>query len=206
MPDNNKPKTILKMDRSRTSRAFEKEESLWKDEISRILKLIEKHSKTLGKLPDSTEIGQMPLLSIGIFGSPGSGKSSLLRTLVSQYHYEGKESGSKDQQKNSDIYSLPVIKPNLVAKDDHFLYAFLAAALKVDRDINKEKTSDYQGSPILSPLQQAFQEVSEYLQVINEVEKTLENDPLGMSLERLERHESGLVLIERMKSFINKLV
>jgi predicted transcriptional regulator len=103
------------------------------------------------------------------------------------------------------VYSLPVIKPNLVAKGDHFLYTFLATALKADRERNAKNDPHSNDSPILSRLQHSFQDVSGYLQVINDEARLQENDPLGMSLERLERHESGLILIDKMSEFIKEL-
>jgi hypothetical protein len=196
---------VLKLDRSRTERAFEERESLWDDhELERMLNLIEKHTTALEKHKrdgqNSINTEELPLLSIGIFGSPGSGKSSLLKTFVHRIRNNG--------GRYPKIHSFPVIKPNIKSKEDHFLYAFLAAALKEDREVNKIEGQDnrYGDTPILSPLQQKFQEVSEYLQVLNEVEPTQEDDPLGKSLEFLERHESGLMLVEKMKDFIGEFV
>jgi hypothetical protein len=159
----------------------------------------ERLKKHIDALKNDEDIDKQPRLSIGIFGSPGSGKSSLLKTFVQRVR-EGKVDGLSGK-----VYSLPVIQPKLVAKDDHFLYTFLATALKVDRDKHEKGGDPYRNSPILSKLQQSFQEVSGYLQVINEVENPQEDDPLGRSLERLERHESGLLLINKMSDFINEL-
>jgi hypothetical protein len=190
---------VLQLDRSRTERAFDRKESFWDNhEIERMLKLIDTHVGALKGLKEKgVDEKKGPLLSIGIFGSPGSGKTSLLRTFV--------ERARGDNKVYSHIHSLPVIRPNTIAKDDHFLYAFLASALKEDRVRNENAGDQYQDSPVLSRIQQKFQEVSEYLQVINEAERSQEDDPLGRSLERLERHECGLLLIEKMYTFIDEM-
>ncbi len=192
---------VLKLDRSRTERGFKEDESLWKIESDKMAGRLENHVKSLHDGIKEGDQEDLPLLSIAIFGSPGSGKSSLLRTFTNQVR-EKEIAGLK-----GDVYSLPVIKPNTVASDDHFLYAFLATALKEDREKKGGRLKDsYQDAPILSPLQQKFQGVSEYLQVINKADHSSEDDPLGRSLEWLERHESGLMLVEKMKEFINQLV
>lgn len=188
---------ILRLDRSRTDRAFGNKESLWNIEIFKIEQRLLNQVHTLESKEEKTE-AEKPLLSIAIFGSPGSGKTSLLRTFVEQVRNGGSEHGGK-------YFSLPVIKPNIVAKDEHFLYKFLATALDEDRKSREGKDRPYRESSILSEIQQAFQEVSEYLQVINEKERSQEDDPLGISLERLERHESEVLLVEKMDAFINKL-
>lgn len=202
---NDKDGKVIRLDLSRTARAFEEKESLWDNEIGRMLKLIGNHVKTLGVLQyKDIDKEKKPLLSIGIFGSPGSGKTSLLQTFVNK----ARSDDPKDDPKKEfvQIESLPVIRPNNVAKDDHFLYAFLANALKEDRDMNESGSDKFRDPPVLSPLQQSFQEVSQYLQVINPAEESQEDDPLGKSLERLERHESGILLIEKMAAFIEELV
>ncbi len=209
---NNKKKKrkILRLDLSRSERAFyDEEECLWDSEISKMEERLEAHVKTLkpgsrdgknssqGKRPD---IEELPLLSIAIFGSPGSGKSSLLRTFIRKV-----KKGDSNSTISAKVNSLPVIKPNTMVRDDNFLYSFLAAALKEDRERNESKSVSYRDSPILTPLQQKFQEVSEYLQVINQPERPPEDDPLGVSLERLERHESGFLLKEKLNEFIDQL-
>lgn len=202
---NDKDGKVIRLDLSRTARAFDEEESLWDDEIGRMLNLIGKHVDTLRVLHDKgIDREKLPLLSIGIFGTPGSGKTSLLQTFVKKARDD--QSRDDTKEKFDKIESLPVIRPNNVAKDDHFLYAFLANALKEDRDMNESRSDKFRDPPVLSPLQQSFQEVSQYLQVINPAEESQEDDPLGKSLERLERHESGLLLIEKMAAFIDELV
>lgn len=196
---NEKKEKVLRLDLSRSERAFEETECLWDSEISKMEERLRNHVATLKAYGENVSIEELPLLSIAIFGSPGSGKSSLLRTFVRRV----KNDKLKDIP--AKVASLPVIKPKMVAADESFLYAFLAAALKEDRDRNEKKTSQYRDSPVLSPLQQKFQEVSEYLQVINKPDSSLEDDPLGVSLERLERHESGLLLSEKMTEFIDEL-
>jgi hypothetical protein len=202
MSNNDKAKKgkekVLRLDLSRTARAFEDEESLWDGEIDKIEKRLNEHVRAL-KMGGNKGIDHLPVLSIAIFGSHGSGKTSLLHTFAKRIK------DGKTKVKGGNVYSLSVIRPNLVAKDDHFLYAFLAAALSADRDKYKEKDVQYRDSPVLTVLQQRFQELSGYLQVINKDEQSQEDDPLGRSLERLERHESGLLLMEKMRDFINEL-
>lgn len=199
--DKEEGKKVLKLDLSRNERAFDEGESLWDMEIAKIERRLKNHVRALAvsKEENEEDIEKLPLLSIAVFGSPGSGKSSLLRTLA--WHIRK----GKIKSLKGDVYSLPVIKPNLLVKGAHFLYTFLATALKADRDNHEEKGKLRGDSPILSRLQQRFQEVSGYLQVINEDVRPQENDPLGMSLELLERHESGLILIDKMRDFIDEL-
>ena len=193
----------LQLDLSRTARAFKGKESLWDNEISRMVKLLERHINFL----ENTKSGKgtycnedQPLLSIAIFGSPGSGKTSLVETFARQIN-------NRDfiEELQNNVYSLPIIKPNRHQKDDHFLYAFLAAALEAERKSRGDKEESYRSSSILTEVQQKFQEVSEYLQVLNEREQPLEDDPLGVSLVRLERHESDLRLSEKLGEFIDVL-
>ncbi|MCP4158401.1 MAG: hypothetical protein GY757_62455, partial [bacterium] len=203
--NDNEERIIIRLDRSRTDRAFKQEESLWGDEIERMEKLIANHVQTLNDC--DKEIGHeeredMPRLSIGIFGSPGSGKTSLMETFVKMVNKDSEKQSSRWHGK---IYSLPVIKPNTLAKDEQFLYKFIATALSEDRKKRERRETRYRASSILSPLQQRFQEASEYLQVINDTELRQDDDPLGVSLDRLERHESGVKLVEKMAEFIDQL-
>ncbi len=191
----------LELDRSRIARAFSEGESLWEDEIIRMSTLLKDHIKF-----NEDNENEPSLLSIGLFGSPGSGKSSLLRTFVDRVR-DNKLPKKIKEQMGGKIFSLEVIKPNQQSGDDHFLYTFLARALEADRKSHEDQHDSYRNSSILSVVQQKFQEVSEYLQVVNNSESRQgkEDDPLGASLDRLERHESDLQLIERMKEFIDAL-
>jgi hypothetical protein len=195
---------ILKLDRSRTDRAFKKEESLWENELKRMRVLIDNHVQAI-KIAKKKEIEtnwkEMPRLSIGIYGSPGSGKSSLVETFVDMVN---DKDNSILKSLGGNFHSLPVIKPNALAKGEHFLYKFLAAALNEDKE-KKSKKSPHRESSILSELEQKFQEVSQYLQVINEADCNQDDDPLGVSLDRLDRHESELRLVKEMAEFIDTL-
>ena len=198
-----KKKVVLRLDLSRTERAFKEEESLWDSEIERMVKLLDSHAEALKTNKKNFDIEEQPLLSIGIFGSPGSGKTSLLKTFARWLN--NRESGNLPVNLQNNIYSLPVIKPNLLAKYDHFLYKFLATALEADRKKREGEEKQFSSSSILSPVQHKFQEVSEYLQVIDNLELSQEDDPLGVSMERLERHESDLLLNKKLRGFITEL-
>jgi hypothetical protein len=199
-PNGGEKKVIL-LDRSRTERAFEENESLWDIEIKKIEERLAGHIESLKEYEKEEEFRKKPMLSIAVMGYTGSGKTSMLRTLVERVN-QGKL-GNKDL--NTNVYSLPVIKPNMVAEGDHFLYAFLAEALKADRSQHQSDEDQDREAPIISRVQHQFQELSEYLQVLNEAGNKHEGDPLGVSLERLERHESGLMLIDKMARFIDVL-
>lgn len=198
---------ILRLEHSRSERAFESNESLWDDEISRMEGLIDNHLNALkisAEKDKNLSTKEMPRLSIGIFGYPGSGKSSLLETFV-KHANDNMLNLLNQTHSMSGVYSLPVIKPNLLAKDEHFIYKFLATTLDEDKKKRQRQDSLYRDSSILSQLQQVFQEVSEYLQVIDETSGRQEDDPMGVSLDRLERQESGVKLAEKMDEFIDEL-
>jgi len=145
---------------------------------------------------------EMPRLSIGIYGSPGSGKSSLMETFVQMVNKKPKDSPVNIPR---NVYSLPVIKPNILAKDENFLYKFLATALSEEKKRKRDKGDYLSDSSILTELEEAFQKVSRYLQVIDATERRQDDDPLGVSLDRLDRHESGVKLVEEMEVFIEAL-
>lgn len=144
------------------------------------------------------------MLSIAAFGTYGSGKTSLLKTLVRETNLRRKRSETRGFS-SARVYALPLIEPNILAKDDNFLYAFLATALEEDLKHQDREERLASGSYRLSPVQQAFHKVSEYLQVIDPEKEAQESDPLGKSLERLDRHSSGFLLEREMKKFISVL-
>ncbi len=222
------PLATIHLDRSRTPRAFDLEESLWENELEHMFELVLRHLQALHEMRDQP-VDRQPRLSIAIFGTYGSGKTSLLKTFARLAN--GGELVAKLERKelsllDDRIYALPEIQPNLMAKDDHFLYAFLAAALEEDLHPRAPKRlhgpsgrgpglradgEDWrleqrpETAQFLSPVQRAFQEVSEYLQVVDESHGAEEYDPLGLSLERLERHTSGLRLKESLADLIVQL-
>ncbi len=217
---------IITLDRSRTAHAFSKEESLWKIELSRMFKLIRGHVETLASESERARLSRVEdsyrsptyrhsgehayhrqnVLSVAIFGAYGSGKSSLLHTFREEVQ-------SLRRNKNElNVYALPVIEPRRMT-GDHFLYDFLATALETDE---KERSKEYgetggygESDPdrILSPVAQVFQEMSDYLQVVDDplLSRPQDYDPIGVSLDRLERNTSGLRLREKMETFIDEL-
>lgn len=200
---------------SRAPRAYRDEHNLWRDEIKRMHRLIRRHLDALAAWKQRTEQGgrqpesahelledDRPHLSIAVFGPSGSGKSSLIRTLADDVRrpYGRKILSEKLKGK---VATLPVMNPTTWAPSDQFLYAFLAAALEEERQKQEHKEHGYpQG---LSPVQLAFQDVNEYLRVVDEPERSEEHDPLGLSLQKLERHTSGLRLRRALGVLIEKL-
>ena len=186
--------------------AYRGKQSLWKDDLRRIDRLVRRHIGVLSKSRQDArshglEAGDLPHLSIAIFGPSGSGKSSLLRTLVDDVNRRHRQ--RHRERRRGTIFSLPVTDPTTWAETDQFLYAFLAAALEEEQNWHEDNASDFpQG---LSPVQLAFQDVNEYLRVVDDVSGGEENDPLGMSLQKLERHTSGLRLRNTLDKFIEKL-
>lgn len=247
MSDGN-PITI-DLELSRISRPFGSEDTLWAPELKRILLLLSNHRHAVHRYEEaqsaSTEkhrdLGSAPILSIAIFGPSGSGKSSLLRTLMHLLNRGSKEAleavvnrahdlegvwktkrsskrfseGSSEMDRvkalQSRIYSLEVLQPDKFQETHEFLYAFLANALTEERRFRERRQTarDWQGSykpEALSPVQQSFQKMSEYLRALDQAAaRDSEHDPLGISLDRLESHTSGFLLNEGMRQFINAL-
>ena len=196
---------LVKLDRSRAPRAFKGSQNLWREDISRLYRLLHRHAEALKVFEKSQREGReeeedLPHLSIAIFGPSGSGKSSLLRTVAADV--DRRDSLLPDLLKKN-VVSLPVMDPTTWGDSDQFLYAFLAAALEEERLHQKKKQHGYpQG---LSPVQLAFQEVNEYLRVVDEPERHDEHDPLGLSLQKLERHTSGLRLRSALADLVDAL-
>jgi len=126
---------VLHLYRSRESGVFDKAESLWEPELEEMFRYLENHRETIKEVPekDASKKRSNVLCSIAIFGSHGSGKSSLLKTFVDRV-----ESGKEIPR----VCTLPVIEPNLVAKDEHFLYTFLAT---VWQKLEKHRDPDQRG-------------------------------------------------------------
>ncbi len=202
MESQQSPLKKLSLQRSRTEGAFSIDESLWWDrEIRHIFRLLKQHLRSLNlssskdQKRGSKKEDQQAVLAMAIVGDHGSGKSSLLKTLEACFR-KRKSSDLEEEEALQGVHCLPILKPNL--QDDHLLYAFLAAALEDNRPDGQADRS----ASILTPLQREVQEISEYLQVVNPEGSNQENDPLGISLERLDRHSSSLLLSEKMNSLI----
>lgn len=140
-------KLRISLERSRFPRAFEENENLWHDEIDRVKRLVKEHHELLAesKCPSTGHY-----LTIAIFGSYGTGKSSFLRTLRSVVN----EHTSREEP--SPFFCLPVIERNLMGEDVSFLYAFLASALDADADKQAKSVGGSASARLLSPVQQAF--------------------------------------------------
>lgn len=191
---------VIALNRSRLSHAFDDAQSFWDDEIERIMNLIKDHRKTIQNRKHDELKGAdghfKTLLSIALFGTYGSGKSSLLRTLVKRVN---------EENNHEQLFSLHVLEPTLFERNSNFLYAFLAEALERDRKRrDKQGYHDYE-SIILTPLVQKVQELSEYLQAVDHQGEGFEDDPIGTSLQRLERQTSALRLQEKMDEFLMTL-
>ena len=222
MPEASKD-LVVHLERSRTARAFDlrDRESLWVDELNKIHRFLESHVEALRGLEKPAKrpaIGggngsgvawkddRRPLLSIALFGTHGSGKTSLLKTLVEHVNERWFASAQEEENpRGNGLYALPVIEPNMLAAEEHFLYTYLATALEEDLYLQRDQERATSASRTLTPVQQSFQEVSEYLQVIDKVDRASEHDPLGFSLERLERHTSGLLLRQKLHTFHDRL-
>ena len=201
----------IDLDRSRAPRAYRDAQNLWREDIQRIHRLIDRQVDSLAEWQHRQErlrhsdrkkrFDDRPHLSVAIFGPSGSGKSSLIRTLADDVRREHGQILPEGLEKK--VATLPVMDPTTWAPTDQFLYAFLASALEEERYEQERKEHGYpQG---LSPVQLAFQEVNEYLRVVDEPERSEEHDPLGLSLQKLERHTSGLRLREALGTLIEEL-
>ncbi|MEL7060427.1 MAG: hypothetical protein AAGN46_10415 [Acidobacteriota bacterium] len=218
---------VIDLVSSRAARSYPADESLWEEEIERIRLGIEDHQMTLRtqeirrrgggqdrrRVHDDTEQkkDRRLLHSVAIFGSFGSGKSSLLRTLCQRYRETKNDEGRAFEKGEtrptlSEVVPLDLIQPTLFSDHDNFLYAFFANALEADARRRKELNPDDLQTQILSPVEQAFHEASEYLQVVNPQTSRHGADALGMSLEQLERHTSSLRLKQKVDHFLDRLV
>lgn len=217
-------KITVNLDNSRHANSFRDGESLWESELDRMFRLLLKHFDSLEHQDKQTMMGNKhrghafsagrtqakedSSLSIGLFGTYGSGKSSLLRTFVDRVNNMESDLYHKDEFKGlrHHLYSLPVIEPDVRTDSDQFLYEFLARALAAEREFEERRHSSFGGTPVLSSVQQKFQEVSEFLQAIDK-ESTIGSDfdPLGISLERLDRHTSRIHLTEAIRTFLDAL-
>lgn len=203
----------LYLSRSRISRAFEPDESLWDDEIERIHELFNDHIEELKSLnsrrdhmPEEEFRRSRSILSVALYGTYGSGKSSLLRTLVNQVNHPHL---AVDNLKAFDrTSSLEVIDPSLLSVNTNFLYAFLANALEADaRKHHGHHVHQGKESRIVTPVEQRFHNVSEYLQAIDDDRSGgVAEDHLNVSFHRLERHTSAFLLREKLDEFIDTLV
>lgn len=198
---NNGNNIKIVLSKSRYARAFREEESIWEIELNKLSQLLKEHLSAIKCINDSDD-EELPLLSIGIFGAPGSGKSSLLETFVNMINSNESKHIESDVRHN--YYSLPIITPDHESNDEQFLYSFIAAAMEADR--KNRRSRDYQSSSsILSEVQQKFQELSEYLQVIDKTNHVSEDDHIGISMESLDRHESAILLRKHLCDFIDVL-
>ncbi|MEM1180221.1 MAG: ATP-binding protein [Acidobacteriota bacterium] len=204
----------IDLESSRSPRAYRDAQNLWHDDLGRIHRLLERQVEALDQIDEEEELqgkyddrgsgyvsDGRPHLSIAIFGPSGSGKSSLIRTLADDIRRPHGRLLPKQLEKK--VATLPVMNPTTWGPTDQFLYAFLAASLEEERTEQERREHGYpQG---LSPVQLAFQEVNEYLRVVDEPEHSEEHDPLGLSLQKLERHTSGPRLRRALGDLIEKL-
>ena len=199
-------RTTLDMERSRISRAFEWTESLWKLELGKLFRLLGQHSEALA-LTDSGDRSRQPTLAIAIFGTYGSGKSSLLKTFAKLIHNDDRRDNHSASEGGNDrvqAFALPVIDQGLFSENGHFLYAFLATALEAALHKSHRGGGEHL-QDTLSPVQRDFHNFSEYLQVVDKTESFSDRDPLGHSLERLERHSSGVLLKVKLDEWLDLL-
>ncbi len=204
---------LLYLDRSRVARDFDDEESLWGHELFRLYRLLQDHIDALDNLRHQEAAHQRKeggrllkkgsrqeelYLSIALFGSHGSGKSSLLKTFVARVNNQREIGGFSRLQRK--VASLPVLEPRLLAQREHFLYNFLAT---VWQELDDQRDTE-RGAEILTPAERVFQSVSEDLRGIDERELR-ETDPLGASLERLEQHASSARLRKKLHQLIQEL-
>ena len=193
-------KTIkFDIERSRRSRWFNKEERFWEKDLKRLLKLIHCHVDTIKALRESGDpawLSSAPTLTLAIFGPSGSGKSSLLKTLV---HEAQKESGRKDSFQK--ISSLDILRPTSFGKNDQLIYSVVAASL----DAHRKKQGDNYDFDYLTPVLKAYRELSDHLRVIHDEEYDNDYEPHALAAQVVQRHTSGLRLMDHLDLFFNCL-
>ncbi len=144
----------IDIDRSRRSRAFNRQERLWQTDLDRLLGMFKEQVESLVRYradvevdgadqrrhrPAAThsnshmrdELNGGPTLSVAIFGPAGSGKSSLLKTLVHETR-RGRD------HRLAAVATIDVIQPARFGEGDHLLYAVVAAALNEHQERRKE--------------------------------------------------------------------
>ena len=202
---------LVDISRSRRSRVFPPSEQLWRPDLERLKGMIEYHTRHLmesanqdaqgpgnlggGMQPHGAKDSDpRPTLSLAVFGPAGSGKSSFLKTLAEDLNHS--DIGAK---------ALDVLQPARFLEGDHFLYSFLAAALEAHRQNRERLQASFDEADLLTPVQKAFQDLSEDLRVVDKPLQDREEDPLGVTIEKLQRHASGLRLKRKMSVFIERL-
>lgn len=196
-------KTILHLDRSRTSRSFDLGESLWAREFQRIAEILEQHLKMIENGGQTSE-RKLPNLALAIYGGYGSGKTSLLATLGDLVNSdESIDSLPKLEKIRGKLHALPILRPNVLAQGESFLYAFLAAVLRENPTSRSKAIDDSQ--PLLSQIEQSIQKVIGCLQVLDRADTAPEHDPIGTSVARLERHASDRDLKVALNDLISEL-
>ncbi len=192
------PKIVL--DRSRRSRAFGDDERLWKDDLKRLVDMIKTHvdsldSKVSEKKDEITD--EKPTLAIAIFSPAGSGKSSLLKTLV----YEAQKEFKNKQENLKNVSSLDILQPARFGDNGQLVYAMVAAGLKA----HKEKRGEDLDYDVLTPLLKKYRALSDDLRIIrgDKISDNLESHEL--TTEVVLRHTSGLNIGKKIEAFVNAL-
>jgi|GEM_PF-4721109 len=195
----------VNLESSRRSRPFTVDkERLWARDLEDLVELIQNHIKALDehlrtrKGTEKEKLKGAPNLSIAVFGPAGSGKSSLLKTLV----YECQKEKDEKPDAYKGMASLDVLQPARFSEHDNLLFATVAAALDAHRKNEGERTFEYERT---TAVLNAYRDLDEHLRVVLKEEMPKDLDPHALAAEYIQRHTSALNLKEKIDIFLEKL-
>ena len=190
------------IDRSRRSRSFAEDERLWSADLKRMIDMILEHGDHLRSFykgpegKDRSSLDRAPNLSLAVFGPAGSGKSSLLKTLV----FEAQNPDPINPRMKG-VASLDVLQPARFGPDDHLLYATVAASL----DAHHQKRGAEFEYEVMTDVLRAYRDLSLHLRAIRPEEIASDLEPHALAAEVVQRHTSGLKLRAMLDRFFSHL-
>ena len=195
----------LNLDRSRNATSFPKDESFWIRELVGIERIIRRHSRQLNtweqqqgvaRRQAARQLHEFPVTTIVILGGRGSGKSSLLRTLLRRLRRRDSPKSVEERvSSDSEAEELPLsrfavlqeLDPTLLSNQDQFLYAVLASLLE---QLETHRDCDDEVFPGDLRSTHSFRNLARHLRAVDPKLQQSEQ-PIIQSMEQLDAHRSG---------------